>query len=128
MVRKGKWLAFLGFLGFLGFLKSYQGEPQYVFFAFFAFFSHAFTSWVGRNTSKEQMMENYRQARRRTFEVLALLFAVLWIFVVLNSSIFHIEYISAKVIELVVSLVFASIFIFNSALVWYYDKVKISSR
>ena len=121
--RGMKWLAFLGFLGFLGFAKSYQGEPQYVFFAFFAFFSFGFTGRLAGKTRDDRTAHNYRQARQKTLEVLGLLFAALWIFVLLNSSLFHIQYISMKVIEAVVSLVFAFVLVFNSALVWYYERV-----
>lgn len=118
-----EWLGFMGLLGLMGFLRSYQGEPQYIFFGFFGFFSYFFTGYIARETPDERMICNYRRAKDSMVKFYSLLLAILLIFVILNEKIFHVQYVHMKVIELIVALVFAFSLIFNSILVYYYDKV-----
>ncbi len=121
---KIEWLGFLGFLGFMGFLKSYAGEPQYIFFAFFGFFSFFFVGRMARQTPDERMVENYQRAGLSMLKFCSLLRASLFAFVILNSNVFHIQYVPMKVVELVVAFVFASSLILQSFLIYYYDQVE----
>ncbi|NLJ25620.1 MAG: DUF3796 domain-containing protein [Firmicutes bacterium] len=118
------WLGFLGFLGFLGSAKSYSGEPQYIFFAFFGFFSYFFVGRMAREIPDERMMQSYQRAGLSTLRFYTLLLASLFAFVILNNNAFHIQYVSMKVIELVVAVVFAFSLILRSFLVYYYDRVE----
>ncbi len=117
-------LGFLGFLGFMGFLKSYQGEPQYIFFSFFGFFSYFFIGYIGREIPDERMIYNYQRAKNAMMKFYSSLLAILLTFVILNNNLFHIQYVSMKLIELIVAIVFAISLVLNSVLVYYYDRVE----
>ena len=117
-------IGWLGFLGFLGFAKSYSGEPQYIFFAFFGFFSYFFVGRMAREIPDERMMQNYQRAGLSTLKFYAGLLASLFAFGILNNEVFHIQYVSMKVIEVVVAVVFAFSLILRSFFVYYYDRVE----
>lgn len=117
-------IGWLGFLGFLGFAKSYSGEPQHIFFAFFGFFSYFFIGRMAREIPDERMMENYQRAGLSTLKLYAVLLASLFVFVILNNNVFHIQYVSMKTIELIVAVVFAFSLILRSFFVYYYDQVE----
>lgn len=123
-LSRSEWLGFLGLLGFMGFLRSYTREPQYVFFAFFGYFSYFFIGRIQRQTPDERMVYNYQRAQLSMNRFFSILLALTWVLVILNHTVFHIQYLPVKTIELVVALVFAASLILQAFLVYYYDQVE----
>lgn len=121
---KIEYIGFLGFLGFLGFAKSFQGQSQFIFFAFFGFFSYFIIGHISRETPDERMINNYQRAKLVMIKLYSAVFAVLWVFVVINNNRLHIEHVSMRLIEIIVSVGFAASLIINSFLIYYYEKVE----